>query len=186
MGPEQASPLWHRVWCLLLDHPWYQEQLRQCALRVVRAEKAPVDWVDDIEQDAAFLMGRSLRSSPTLHLPEKPATAQFASLLRVAILRHCSEALRSIRHKYLRSISYEALEEEPSSSRPAYIRIDFATTLDQLPEAQQMAIRMHLQRRTAAEIAAAMGITRSQAYRLVREAKATIQLRLRRSYGKEP
>jgi RNA polymerase sigma factor (sigma-70 family) len=161
LDENASSPyLWRHVWRLFVEHPWYQEELRQATLRLLRRRGAPLRWAEDIAQEAMLLLGEHLRKAAHLDVDRARAMHHFSGWLGRIIARDCQRALRSMRRSEKRAgiqgRSYEATQANATRSDKM---IELAIAIDELPEECRGIVNLRLQGWRLDEIAARLNIS---------------------------
>lgn len=155
-APAQTAGLWLDVWRLLIEHPWYQEQLAACARQEMRRVRAPDEWLDDVKQDAMLLLARRLRLAPDLRIDRRRAREHFPGWMGTIIRRHCQEALRRMRrlHHRTQEILDQDIGREPRLALEA--KIDLSMMLDKLAEPERTVVVLSAKNWSLREIADAL------------------------------
>lgn len=140
---EDAPPRWLAVWHLLIEHPWYREQLSAAAGSVLRGGGYSLQWREDIEHDAILLLARQLRKAPDLYVDPLRAERHFAGWMRTITGRACKDALRQLRRKSTTDIPSPELlpAREQRAGRDALI--DLAEALEQFDEKTRAVLLLH-------------------------------------------
>jgi hypothetical protein len=73
---------WGTVWRLIVEHPWYQQQLHACAERLLRRFACRSQSVDDVKHEAMLLLARDVERTTDLGLNASEAGAHFVGWMR--------------------------------------------------------------------------------------------------------
>jgi RNA polymerase sigma factor (sigma-70 family) len=141
----EGKPLWHDVWRLFIEHPWYQAELHRAAVRTLRHARLHHQWIDDVTQQAMILLARDLRRSADLHLDRAAAEEHFAGWLGTIIRRHCQQAARSMRRAPRRAgFQLPAVLAAASRQFPTDLILDLALAIRKLPAESRRALVLRL------------------------------------------
>jgi RNA polymerase sigma factor (sigma-70 family) len=160
---------WLDVWRLFVEHPWYQEQLQLCAQRVLRRSFGPLEWLEDLKQDAMMLLARKLRGTPDMNANRELLEEHFPGWLGTIIRRDCQETLRQMRRR--QPIGSEAVHEDRIAGRCEDLeaRIDFSLLLDQLPDPERTIVMLYGKGWELQEMANELGLSYWKTRRLLHQ-----------------
>jgi RNA polymerase sigma factor (sigma-70 family) len=180
---EQAEP-WVRSWSQLVEDPWYQENLDKRARRVLRRANCPLEWIDDLKQDAMLLLARQLS-----HLVN-PATLEpkLASpgWLLAAIRGHCQEALRRIVTAHRRCTQIANEQDFPEASNLFTSIIDLRDAIERLDEPQRTILQRQANGNSLLSIAHDQRLSYSQVWRIYRRGIEQLRARLLPTFDEIP
>lgn len=163
---EEPNRRWLAIWHLFLKHPWYDAQLKGCAQYVRSQYGLPPDQVDDIEQSARLLLGKSLQRAPDLHVDPKRAKSHFEPWLRTIILRDCRQAVRSLKD---RRVSDTPVPDDLPYESPEFLHVELAeafhTAVQQLSQRQRLVVLLVGKDMSWVEIAEQAGVSERQVRR---------------------
>lgn len=164
---EESGPgAWIPIWRLVIEHPWYQQELRTIAKRVLRSRGAPLEWHEDIEHDAMLLLARKLRKSPDLGVDRTLAQEHFAGWLATITANDCLDALRRFRRHSGRSLELPEYFVADESRAAEQVLAELSLALDQLDELRRTVLLLYAKGRMLREIAADLGLDYSKTRRL--------------------
>lgn len=86
------------VWHLLLDDKWFRDELTHRAAITLRAMKLPVDWQEDVAQDALLILLREIGHTTNLHFDARRID-KFDAWLGTILSHACHEAARTPRQR---------------------------------------------------------------------------------------
>jgi RNA polymerase sigma factor (sigma-70 family) len=165
-GESTAAPLWQEVWCLFLEHPWYQAELHQAARRVLRRQQAPARWAEDIAEDAPLIFAKDLQNAPDLRLDRTRPVERFCGLLATIITRDCQKALRSKRRNERRAgCSSLAVETAISPATPIDDMIDLRSAIEDLPPDCRAVVELHWHGWRIGQIAKELALSQTVVHR---------------------
>lgn len=175
---DKPAPAWLVIWNTFLSHPWYQHKLEVCARRALRQTGAPNEWLDDVKQDVALLLGKKLRRKPDLGLDRAQADKHFEGWLSTIITRDCRQSLRSLRR--LRGAGHEAAMCVPALNNESKAEdwMDLYLLVDQLSEPYRTVMGLHLKAWSLDQIASSVGLSYWQTQRAVKLATAILKGKL--------
>ena len=165
---HSAHQLGPRMWRLIVEHPWYQAQLKRISHRVVRGSSGVVS-TEDIQQEAILLLARSCQRRPDLRIRADQTPEQFSRCMRTIILHDCRQALRRLR----RGPDEVPLDEiclAVETRVPIDMAIDLDERLDKLSGKQQWVVRQYLHGRSLAEISEILGVGTTTVHRTLQSA----------------
>jgi RNA polymerase sigma factor (sigma-70 family) len=169
--PGDRSNRWLVIWRIFVEHPWYQAELHRAASRLVRKAQAPIDLIEDIQQDAMLLLGRHLQTTAGLNVDRALADELFAGWLAAIIARDCAQVMRRRRRRQ-RGVSIDEASVESAAARPAMIEetIDLAAAFDNLPNEHRQVLLMRLHGLRIVDIAQRLKTSKSRIGRVAQEA----------------
>lgn len=177
-GESAASPLWHEVWKLFLEHPWYQAELHEATKRLVGRGQAPADMAEDIEHDALILLSQHLRRAAHLHVNRELAEDHFTGWLARIVARDCSKALRAIRRAQRRAGSQQvAVEDIATRDLPMDEIIDLSLAISKLPDEWRRVLLLRLRGCGIAEIARRLRLSQTQVHRALQRGLSEVKRR---------
>lgn len=171
---------WGAIWTLFIQHPWYTSELRRTALRVIQESGAPMDWLEDIENDAILLLGQSLDRALDLNMNTRRAKDHFPAWLARIIRNDCLQALRRYRRSYIRNV--ELREEHLAIVRRSSVevKIDMIFALELLSSAEREVFVLRLLGWSIEEIATGSGVGYARMYRIVQRVENAVRRALGR------
>jgi RNA polymerase sigma factor (sigma-70 family) len=177
----QRSTTWRDVWHFLSEHDFYKRQLRSCVRRTMRETGVPMDWLDDIEQEAISLLSRQLQSRRDLHYQPTRPPAEFSRWMRTILFNQSREAIRKIRRKLGRELP---LDVDPLDGRVEQIaeEIDVRNAYDQLDEDTRAIMTLHYSGFTLREIANQSGVSYDHVLDVHRKGREKMMYRLQDGY----
>jgi|GEM_PF-2353288 len=136
-----SADLWRHIWELLVGDSWYQEQLASAASITLRSSRRPLEWRQDIEQEATVMLALRLQKKPCLGVNPVLATHHFGGWMRTIITRDCRNALRKLYKggRFVSPLPECLVATDDLLSRD--LRIDMAEALDLL-EVQEKEVLM--------------------------------------------
>lgn len=164
IGASTSEPLWSAAWHLIVTDPWYQDQLYYCARKVLRANGASLDWIDDIQHDAMLILARHLRRSADMRLDRQRAELHFPQWLRTIIVRDCREAWRRIHRLWTQQGTLYEGNDPIARNSCLDLRIDLQMSLDKIGEPDATVVTLFANRFTLEEIASKTGLRYWQAH----------------------
>jgi RNA polymerase sigma factor (sigma-70 family) len=177
-GESAETPLWHEVWRLFLEHPWYLDELSQTAHRVVRKNHAPLQWAEDIAQEATLLFRLHLRRAVDLHVNRELAHDHFAGWLGRIIARDCSRALRAMRRAQRRAGGRQVdVEAVAPRGLPMDEIIDLGLAISKLADEPRRVVLCRLRGCGIAEISKSLQISQTHVHRMLQRALAQFERR---------
>lgn len=165
---EDSERMWLEIWRLLVQHPWYQAELRCCAQRVLWRGRAPLAWQKEVEHDAMLVLARELRHAPDLGLDYARAEDEFAAWLGTIIRRDCQQALRRLRRVYRPG---EALPEDLPEGHDGNRRevwIDIQAAVNHLNDPARTVVALYSKGLSVRQIAAELELSYWPVYRALR------------------
>lgn len=177
----QRSTTWRDVWHFLSEHDFYKRQLRSCVRRTMRETGVPMDWLDDIEQEAISLLSRQLQSRRDLHYQPTRPPAEFSRWMRTILFNQSREAIRKIRRKLGRELP---LDVDALDGRVEQIaeEIDVRNAYDQLDEETRAIMTLHYSGFTLREIANQSGVSYDRVLDVHRKGREKMMYRLQDGY----
>jgi RNA polymerase sigma factor (sigma-70 family) len=164
-----------KLWRLFVEHPWFGRELPNCARHALKVSSAPAQWLDDVQQDAVMLLGKTLRRRPDLHMRPPITAGAFAGLLRTIISHDCQRSIRKMRRMHLPTAE---LQEEDSMEdlRPMReVFIDVSMAMKQLPILERRVLMLYSYGYKTVEIAAELGLSVATAHRIKHRAFRHLQ-----------
>lgn len=159
---------WLSTWRLIVEHPWYRQELKLIAARVLRSRGAPLDWREDLEHDCMLLLARKLQQMPDLGVNRELAQKHFAGWLARIITNQCLDVLRRHRQQFALGRGLP----EPVAARPSRavqeMLTDLSVALDKLDELRRTVLLLYAKGFPLRRIAADLGLDYSKACRLYR------------------
>lgn len=179
-GEQGPDP--KRVWRLLVEHPYYQDQVEACARRLVFRSGLAQSWLHDIPQEAMIFLARSLERAPDLGLDRQRAERHFPGWLRSIVFRDCLQALRSLRRQVATHAT--APHDRTSATANLDLCIDLSSSIKRLDEPDCSAIRLFLADCSVKEISEKLGLSYRQAGYALRRGLKKLQQCMAPSYGR--
>ena len=166
---EEGQPRgWLSTWRLIVEHPWYRQQLKLIAARVLRSRGAPLDWREDLEHDCILLLAQKLQKKPDLGVDPDLVQTHFAGWLATIITNHCLDVLRrQARYIGLRRELPEQLTAGPRrATQEAFA--DLSVAMDRLDDQRRTVLLLYAKGLSLTRIAADLGLDYSKTCRLFR------------------
>lgn len=161
---------WLEIWSLFHRDAWFQKALMYSANRVVKVFQIDPNQLDDIVQEAQFLMGKHIRQDPGLGYDSRKGSYQ--AYLSTIIDRCCLKAVRQFRNQ-LREVTlvkekatkYLVVDNDNQDRL-----LDLLNLIDRLPSSERTAIHLHLNGKSIDEIAKTLKRSKRTAYRFLNQA----------------
>ena len=107
MAAIRSNKHWTEIWDIFYCDPWFQSKLQSFVDRMIRKNRLPADWKDDITQEAVLAFANEIRKRSNLGFdPEKGS--YFAFVLTI-LSRCCAKGTRQFR-RILTQTPLEAIE----------------------------------------------------------------------------
>ena len=159
---------WLAVWRLLIEHPWYREELAAAARTAVRRVGGPLLWCEDVEQDALLLLAKKLRRDPRLGLDPLRAERLFAAWLSRIIRNDCRQSVRRLRRLSSGSrLPTELPDKTCGIERET--QFDVSAAIQQLAEPTRTVLLLYQQGFPLRKIEEHLGISYWQTWRIWRD-----------------
>jgi RNA polymerase sigma factor (sigma-70 family) len=173
-----GDDLWHAVWRLFVEHPWYQSELHHAALRVLATAGLHFQWADDVKQQAMLLLARRLRHSPDLHVDRALAADRFAGWLATIIAHHCRDAARSMRRAQRRAgLQQRVGFAAPSRPLPIDLILDLRSAIRKLPKELRRVLTLRLRGCGIAEISRQLRMSQTGVHRALKRVLSRLRQR---------
>lgn len=166
---EESQPGgWLSTWRLIVEHPWYQQELKLIVARVLRSRGAPLDWREDLEHDCMLLLAQKLQKRPDLGVDPDLVQTHFAGWLATIITNQCLDVLRrQARYIGLRRELPEQLTAGPSRATRQALA-DLSVAMDKLDDQRRTVLLLYAKGFPLTRIAADLGLDYSKTCRLFR------------------
>ncbi len=175
---EGDAPNYRRRWAMFVDHPWYQRELRRIAAYLVRRDARLAAWEEDIAQDAMLLLARKLERLPDLNYDFRRTERSFPGWLGTIITNDCRQAARRLRRACLVNSDLTPLLIAPDAQARSDARLDVLAAIEDLQEPFRTVVALHMQSVPVEEIARSISTSRTNAYRLLQNARRQLRRRL--------
>lgn len=172
---ESREFKWSAIWNLFANHPWYRRELRRAALRVIQESGAPIDWLEDVENEANMLFGQSLGRALDLHMDARQAEDHFSGWMAKIIRNDCLQALRHYRRSRMPTEELREVHLAVTTRSSVDVEIDLSRVVDQLGTAEKEVFLLRLEGLKTTEIASQKGIGYSKAYRILQRVKIAVE-----------
>lgn len=166
---------WSEIWNLFANHPWYRSELRRAALRAIVESAAPIDWLEDIENDANMLFGQSLYRALDLHMDARRAEDHFSGWMAKIIRNNCLQALRRYRRSRMPTEKLREVHLAVTTRSSVDVKVDVSRVVDQLSTVEKEVFILRIEGFTTKEIATMKGIGHSKAYRILQRVKIAVE-----------
>jgi len=176
---------WAFIWQLLASHSWFRDQLEYWAKDVVRTRGAPLQWWEDVRQEAELLLGKRLAKRPDLGIDLERAEHSFAPWMQTIMIHDCQQGLRTVRARYQGHAAAGQVEDTVSPDEALDRRIDVAWAIDQLDEPERTAVILRGQQLTLEQLAKAMDVTYWESRTVLERGLKRLRFLLGNSYGED-
>lgn len=161
----------HKVWVLFIEHLWFQVELERAVRRVLWRAGEYDRWASDIEQEAVMILGKKLTRKADLGVNRAKAARQFSGWFARIIHRTCRDAARGMRRRErLAGVNKAWIDVAQPIGTPIDDLLDLTQMIERLPKKCRSVVKLHLRGRTLGEIGRALGVSRSHAHRMFRDA----------------
>ncbi|QDU73719.1 hypothetical protein Pan97_07180 [Bremerella volcania] len=173
---------WEKVWHLLISHPWYQITLQTQAQNVLRKQRLPINWHEDVQQDAMLLLARSLRHRADLRVDLDQVHECFAGWMARIIARDCQEAVRQMRRQFMREQSMPDIVPLEMDRLPLDAKIDISLKIQQLNDPERTILTLWSEGFSVTDIANRLALSYQRTYYLWRRGTRQLRALLGASY----
>ncbi len=142
---------WTLVWDLFTENEWFLNRLDYSARAVLTKYHFPLQWKEDVKQEALIQFARSIKRNVSLGYNSERGS--FGAFLSTIIYRSCQKGLRQFRHSFCSSIDDEFKHPVVEYAQELDERIDLRECLTSLPEPFRMTVQMVCEGKSIAEIA---------------------------------
>lgn len=142
---------WTQIWALFYESPWFLRRLDFSARKLIHKLHAPVQWKDDVKQEALLVFARSIQRNPTLGFDLNRGS--FGGFLSTIIYRCCQKGLRQFNHHHSQQIDEEHTHPFEDTTKEIDELLDLQNCLSQLPEPYKMTVAMICEGKSISQIA---------------------------------
>ncbi len=148
-----AGADWREGWQLVVQDPWYQDQLARFTCKIVGHQRPQRDWLEEVRHEAMALLARQFERAPDLHLDPHRAERQFAAWMRTIIYRTCQEAFRRLLRLYGCSGELPKCGVVDPRNLAMETHAELNMAIDQLTEPQRSVLTLYAKGYSLREIA---------------------------------
>lgn len=146
-----ANENWVQIWELFYDSPWFLRRLDFSARKLVNRLHFPVNWKEDVKQEALLVFARSIQRNPSLGFD--PERGSYGAFLSTIIHRCCQKGLRQFNHHSSQKIDEEYTHPFEELTEQLDERIDLQHCLSMLPQPYKMTVAMVCEGKSIPQIA---------------------------------
>lgn len=163
-----SASTWFSLWRLFLDDAWFRAELAKHARSVLRIRGLPLEWHEDVQQEAMLLLANKLRKLPSLGLDQDGLYQKFPHSIGVIIRNECRQATKRLRRLY-RSGSRLPHDTGFPSTLPLSATdgqwLEVSLAIDELGDRERSVLRLCQLGCPIQEVADRLGLTYWEAYR---------------------
>ena len=167
-----ADCSWTEIWRLFYEHPWFKHRLNASAIRQVRRCHMPLEWTEDIKQEALLVFARAIQRDCALGFDS--SRGSFGGFLSTIIERSCQKGLRQFKHS-INSVGEEYNHPFLDNRQELEEHIDLQDCLARLPEPYKMTIELIFKGESVPEIAQTTRRSQRTVYRWLEKATDLIR-----------
>lgn len=142
---------WTGIWQLFYDSPWFKRRLEFSARSLIQRFGLPLQWKEDIKQEALLVFARSVQRDTSLGFDS--TRGSFGAFVSTIIHRCCQKGLRQFNHSNLQVIENENLHPFIDLTETLDEHIDLRECLNQLPEPYRLTVSMICEGKSVPQIA---------------------------------
>lgn len=173
---------WEKVWHLISEHGWFRAMLHTQAQKVLRQQRLPIAWQDDVQQDAVLLLARSLRRRADLGVDLNQVQGCFAGWMATIISRDCREAVRQMRRHYVREQASPDIDPLGIQQLPLDAKIDVSVAIQKLDDPERTILTLWAEGFSVADVAKRLGLSYQRTHYLWRRSTRQLRAFLGNSY----
>jgi DNA-directed RNA polymerase specialized sigma24 family protein len=170
---------WGTVWRLIVEHPWYQQQLHACAERLLRRFACRSQSVDDVKHEAMLLLARDVERTTDLGLNASEAGAHFVGWMRTIIARHCRQVFRRARRRDSRQRVLHDSDHLAFADESQFEWRELLQAINHLDEPDLTALTLLLKGFNKTEISAHMNLTYERTRYVINRGLKNLSLMIR-------
>ena len=147
----EAGAEWTQVWELFYENPWFLRRLDFSARKLIYRLHFPVQWKEDIKQEALLVFARSIQRDRTLGFDE--TRGSYGAFLSTIIYRCCQKGVRQFNHYKKQKICEEYTHPFEELTDQMDEHLDLQHCLRQLPEPYKMTVTLICEGKSIPQIA---------------------------------
>lgn len=162
--PQQPGH-WFTIWRMIIEHPWFQRELRDCVGYTIRSSGLPTDLADDLEHEVFLLLAGKLARRRDLGMDVELAEQKFPAFMGTIIRNDCRQVARKLRRQFVRSPSLLSPARVEGRTGEIESLVELSLEIDELDDPQRTILLLSMKGMTLKEIAQQIQMNYSQVCR---------------------